>query len=225
VAERLRVVVARLLREGRASLEDLASEIKASPELVASMLEGFPVKIESGSVRVESKTNLLLEAWQRGFDPVELSLKAGWRDFEQLCAEVFERCGYRALLNVRVKSRGRFFELDVVAISRPWVLAVDCKRWRRLRSSHLKSAASMQRERCSALASALSSAQNLRAEVGGWSEAKVVPLVVNLYEGVVKVHDGVAIVPLNKLVAFLNEFESYTDDLLVLPVKLAEKLV
>jgi hypothetical protein len=30
---------------------------------------------------------------------------------------------------------------------------------------------------------------------------------------------------LNKLVAFLNEFESYTDDLLVLPVKLAEKLV
>lgn len=221
----MRVIVARLLKEGRASLEDLASEIKASPELVARMLEGFPVKIESGSVLVESKANLLLEAWRRGFDPVELSLKAGWRDFEQLCAEVFERCGYRALRNVRVKSRERFFELDVVAISRPWVLAVDCKRWRRLRSSHLKSAASMQRERCSALASALSSAQNLRAEVEGWSEAKVVPLVVNLYEGVVKVHDGVAIVPLNKLVAFLNEFESYTDDLLVLPVKLAEKLV
>ena len=225
MAERLRVVVARLLREGRASLEDLASEIKASPELVASMLEGFPVKIESGSVLVESKANLLLEAWKRGFDPVELALKAGWKDFEQLCAEVFERCGYRALLNVRVKFRGRSFELDVVAMRRPWVLAVDCKRWCRLRSSHLKSAASMQRERCGALASALSSAQNLRAEVGGWSVAKVVPLVVNLYEGVVKVHDGVAIVPLNKLVTFLNEFESYIDDLLVLPVKLAEKLV
>lgn len=224
VAERSRVVVARLLREGRASLEDLASEVKASPEFVLSLLESLPVKVEGGSVLVESKVDLLLEAWRRGLDPAELVLSAGWRDFEQLCAEVFERCGYRALLNVRVKSRGRSYELDVVAMRKPWVLTVDCKRWRRLRSGHLKNAASMQRARCSALANALAVTRNLRAEVKGWNEARVVPLVVNLYEGVTKVHDGVALVPLDKLVPFLNEFESYVDDLFVVSVKLAEKL-
>ena len=87
-----------------------------------------------------------------------------------------------------------------------------------MRSSSLKSAAVMQKERGRALASALS--QSLRAEVRGWTEAKVVPLVVNLHEGQLKVYEGVPVVPLSKLVSFLNEFELYEDELFVIPVKL-----
>ncbi|MCC6049321.1 MAG: restriction endonuclease [Thermofilum sp.] len=216
--ERVRIALARLLRDGSASLEELASEARTTPEHVVRLLEGFPVRVEGGRVLVESKADLLLEAWRRGVDPVEMALKSGWRDFERVCGGVFERCGYRVLLNVRVRSQGRLFELDVVAVRKPWVLAVDCKRWSRLRSSSLKSAAVMQKERGRALASALS--QSLRAEVRGWTEAKVVPLVVNLHEGQLKIYEGVPVVPLSKLVSFLNEFELYEDELFVIPVKL-----
>ena len=220
--ERLRIVLARLLRDGGVNLEELAGEVKLSPERVVQLLESFPVRVEGERVVVESKSDLLLEAWRRGVDPVEMALKAGWRDFERVCGGVFEKCGYRTLLNVRVRFQGKQFELDVVAMRKPWVLAADCKRWSRLRSSSLRSSAATQKERCRALASALN--QSLRAEVKGWAEARVVPLVVNLHEGQVKVYEGVPVVPLSKLVPFLNEFELYADELFVIPVKLAGAL-
>ncbi len=217
--ERLRIVLARLLRDGAANLEELANEARTSPERVAQLLDGFPVRVGSGKAVVERKADLIFEAWRRGLDPVEMALKAGWRDFERVCGEVFEKCGYRTLLNVRARFQGKLFELDVVAMQRPWVLTADCKRWSRLRSSSLKSAAALQKERCRALANALIG--DLRTEVGGWAEAKVIPLVVNLHEGRFKVYEGVPVVPLSKLVPFLNEFELYADELFVIAVKLA----
>lgn len=213
--------MARLLSEGRLSLSDLAREVMLPPESLRSLLEGLPVRVEGESVVVEDRLRLLLEAWARGFDPIELALKAGWRDFERLCADLFNKFGYKTLVNFRLKHQGRYFEVDVLALREPWILAADCKRWRRLRSSSLRRAALLQKKRCIALANAIPFNRELSAEVRGWRRARVVPFIVNLHESDSAIHEGVPVVPLNKLASFLNDFELYSDELFVINVELS----
>jgi len=211
--EGLYLALLRLVRDGRAKLEELEEASGLPAGALAELLEGMPLKLEGGEVVVEDVALLLMECWRRGVDPVRLALGAGWRDFEKLCAKVLEEAGYDVAANLRFRWRGRRYEVDVAAFKRPRVLAVDCKRWSRLRASLLKRAAEMQRMRADALASALRSTHSLAGRVAGWREVRVYPVIVSIHEGSLKVYEGVPLVPMLKLPGFLRELESYEDEL------------
>lgn len=213
--EGLYLALLKLVREGQAGLGELEEISSLGGDVLVKLLEGLPLRVEEGVVVVEDVAALLVECWRRGMDPVRLALGAGWRDFERLCARVLEEAGYEAVTNLRFKWRGRRYEIDVAAFRRPRVLAVDCKRWSRLRASSLKRAAEAQKARADALAGALRSTHSLAGRVAGWGEVRVYPVVVSIHEGGLRVYEGVPLVPMLKLPGFLREFEAYEEELYV----------
>ncbi len=217
--ERLRVLIASLIRRGRLEAREVEEGVGLPLQLAVELTRGLPVRLEGDSLVASDAVELILACWRRGFDPVELALRAGWREFERLCARVFEEHGFRALTNVRFSSGGALRELDVVALREPRILAVDCKLWRRARESALRRTVRAHKERCAAFAQAAPAIPRVAAEVARWRSARVVPAIVDLHEVSLKVFEGVPIVPLRKLSSFIEELEAYEGDLLAIPVE------
>lgn len=218
--ERFHALAVVLLRKRRVTLGELERLLKISSEMLDDVLSGLPVSLEGDEVVVVDAADLLLAFWKKGLDPVELALKAGWRDFERLCAKILDACGFETLLNVRLKAFGRIRELDVVALREPWLLAVDCKRWARRRESNLRVAARNHRSRCELLSREGAKMALLAAKVAKWREVRVIPVIVGVHEAIMRVFEGVPIVPLRKLPSFLNEFVSFEDELYVVKMML-----
>lgn len=210
-----------LIRRGRVGASEL-EELKLSPEGALELLEGLPVALHDGELVAEDRVSLLLSSWRRGFNPLNLALKVGWRDFEQLCARIVEESGYVVFTNLRFRGGRRVYEVDVVGLKRPRILLLDCKRWHRFRGGRVRRAAQMQLERCRALADILPIEQRLSPLLlkEGWDEARVIPVVISLHEGPFRVHESIPIVPLRLLCPFLYELESYEDEVSVIRVQL-----
>lgn len=137
----------------------------------------------------------------------EVLKKFGWKDFENLVADIFEENGFRVLRNYRFKTKKRY-EVDVVAIKPFVIFCVDCKKWKggRYKKSLIKSAAFKQEERVKEFSKILRSNPNFH-----FFRGKVIPLIVTwLEEGIIKENDTL-IIPLWKLNSFLINLEKYVD--------------
>lgn len=213
ITELVYIALAEIIKQKTVHLTYLEELTGLPGDLLVDLLNSLPIKFSEGQAIAADVADLLLACWKRGLDPVKLALKAGWRDFEILCAKALAEYGFKTLTNVRLRRGGRLFEIDVVAFNYPRILAVECKRWARLRPSGLKTAAKRQRQKCETLAWGLTSIRFLRGFIEGWDRAKIIPVLVNLHEGYVKIFEGVALVPLYKLEQFLNELPPYEDEL------------
>ncbi|MEM1508930.1 MAG: restriction endonuclease [Thermofilaceae archaeon] len=224
ITELVYLMLTEILKRKTVHLAYLEGCTGLTRDLLVDLLNGFPVRFNEDQVVVVDAADLLLACWKRGFDPVRLALKAEWKDFEILCAKALAEYGFRALTHVRLKREKRIFEIDVVAFNYPRILAVECKRWTRLRLGGLKTAARQQKLKCEILAKRLTSIHSLRGFTEGWDKAKIIPALVNLHEGDVKIFEGVALVPLYKLKCFLNELPSYEEELFNIHLTLSERV-
>ena len=176
------------------------------------LLRDVPVSFEGDSVAVTDAAELILACWGKGVDLVDLALKAGWKDFEQLCSKILEKVGFQTVTNVRFKVGGSLRELDVLAFREPKVLAIDCKKWVKRREGSLKSAARAHRERCTQLAKSLVELKEVKPIVSRWKEARLYPVVVDIHETETRIFEGVPIVPLRKLISFVNELDAFEEE-------------
>jgi hypothetical protein len=145
---------------------------------------------------------------QRGSSVEELTKELDWKDFEGLVSEIFSANGFRTFRNVRFTSNKRRFEVDVVALERPRIVAVDCKHWglRPGKNSQLRSAAMEQLRRAVELSSKIHELP--RMDVSQWGESNITPLIVTLHqEGIVE-SGGVLVVPVFRLNAFVDELRN-----------------
>ena len=121
---------------------------------------------------------------------------SAWQDFERLAAFIFEQNGYGVSVGI-VKTRGRKRrQYDVIAKKDGRTLLVECKQWSgsRYRLSALKTAAAKHRER----------AQFYTGVTG----TEAVPVIVVLVEEEIRVFNGIPLVPVHRLNAFIGELES-----------------
>jgi hypothetical protein len=156
------------------------------------------------------KTSLeeLLSMLRRG-TPLEEAMKdLEWKDFEGVVSDAFEANGFRTKRNLRFSHEKRRYEVDVVALERPRLVAVDCKHWgiRVGKGSALRAASLAQLNRAMNLGKKAHEIPGMG--VGGWGEATIVPCIVTLYEERVVEHGGVMVVPLAKLNSFIEELRS-----------------
>lgn len=119
-----------------------------------------------------------------------------WDEFEKLAALIMERNGFEVLLNYRIKRK----EIDVLAHNDRYLIGIDCKHWKRMSRSMLSRAAQMQKTR---VGLALESYSGLTG----------IAVIVTLYEiGDLQV-DGIPVVPINKLISFVNDLDGYVGQL------------
>ncbi|RPI39521.1 MAG: hypothetical protein EHM53_05400 [Methanoregulaceae archaeon] len=122
-----------------------------------------------------------------------------WQHFERLTAFIFEQNGFRVSVGtVKTLNRKRR-QYDVIARKNGRTFLVECKRWSgsRYRLAALKRAVVQHGERVQFY-------EEITAE-------DAVPVVVTLIEEEILVFEGVPLVPVHRLNAFISELESGAD--------------
>jgi Holliday junction resolvase-like predicted endonuclease len=128
-----------------------------------------------------------------------------WSGFETAVAEIFFENGFSVKRNLRFKT-GRRYEVDIIASRGAKVACVDCKEWREGRNKRggIERAARMQKERTDQLKKFVSKNPIAQSSLKIGLKANCVPIIVTLFDEVVKENDDVLIVPVWKLNSLLN---------------------
>ncbi len=214
----LKSVLRQLIEKGYVSPRDISLELSFPIEFILDILSSYPLKIRGDRIEGDV-TEFVVSAWQNGFNIVELALQLGWRELEKLCARIMNDAGYISFTNLRLKYRGRRYEIDIVAIKGGTILSIDCKRWIRARTPALKEAAHKQVERTEALAEKLHTLSYVMSKINA-DRVELYPLVISVHEPGINIYEGVPIVSLPRLRSFLSEFDSNKFLLLHFQVKI-----
>lgn len=122
-----------------------------------------------------------------------------WQHFERLAAYIFEKNEFATKVNtVKTLNRTRR-QYDVIAQRRDRTFLVECKKWAgsRYRLSALKRAVLQHKERTAFYETVM--------------QEDAVPVIVTLIEEEILVYEGVPLVPVLRLNAFISELDSHAD--------------
>jgi len=146
----------------------------------------------------EQLAGLALCAW--GEEIVKVSRYLTWRDFERFCSGILQARGYSVRQNIYLmKPRA---QIDVFAKSPRISLAVDCKHWSRSAGySDLSRLVAAQKSRAKRLHESLD-------RIGS-----IASVILVLIEEGARFVDGGAIVPVFALGDFLDNVDSFRDEL------------
>lgn len=152
------------------------------------------------------------ELLSRGKTLEEVMDSVNWKDFESGISEIFSENNFKTRRNFRFKTKRRY-EIDLIAVRGKNVFCIDCKGWSRGRHKTvaLKRAVENQEERINEFHKFLKANLIARKMIGVTNDAKIIPLVVTLYEESIIKHSSTWIVPSQKLNSFLNEFENFVE--------------
>jgi hypothetical protein len=134
------------------------------------------------------------------FDDLErVSAEVIWQNFERLTGFIFEKNDFSVTVNsVQTRNKKRR-QYDVIARHSDRTFLVECKKWagNRYRLSALKRAIVQHKERTAFYESI--------------TNEDAIPVLVTLIEEAIMVYEGVPLVPVHKLNAFINELDPHAD--------------
>lgn len=213
-----------------ASKQVIAREANVSVSVANNILGSFHEAglIEYDNEHIELSSNmrvrLAIHAINNGADVERVCKVLEWKEFENFAAQVFDKNGYVVKRNFRFKAAQRRWEIDVLAISEPIVVCVDCKRWRRgWGNSAITRVADAQAQRTEVLANSLHFMQQ-KMSLDNWSHATLFPVILSLFPGPVKFYNKVPAVPILQLQNFVDEFMGHKTELRYFNAKLGPKL-
>jgi Holliday junction resolvase-like predicted endonuclease len=165
------------------------------------------IRLEDGHVEIsaEQQLGLVIQAIHGGVD-VERACKAiGWQAFEDLVMAVLDANGVATRKHFRFQSHERRFEIDVLGLKEPVIFVIECKHWSQSwqRSATMK-IVEKQIQRTKALINAFQE-HRVRLGVDGWSDARLLPMVLTLSVTPFKTYKNVPVIPMFYLQTFIND--------------------
>jgi Holliday junction resolvase-like predicted endonuclease len=140
-----------------------------------------------------------------------------WQEFEEIAATALRNNNFTVTKNMRFKSSGRRWEIDVVGCKKPLVVCIDCKHYHHtITPSELKKIVDSQIDRAKAFADVLPNPK-LTLDCIQWDTAKFVPAVLSLLPSSFKFVFDVPIVPVLQLQDFLTQLPAYANTLKFIP--------
>lgn len=124
-----------------------------------------------------------------------VSVESVWQNFERLAAFIFEKNGFVVIVNTVKTGHKTKRQYDVIAKKGSRTFLVECKKWagNRYRLSALKGAVVKHKERT--------------LFYDRITKEAAIPVIVTLIEEHIRVFEGVPLVPVSKLNAFIQEWE------------------
>ena len=121
-----------------------------------------------------------------------------WQNFERLTGFIFEKNDFRVRVNTVKTYNKKRRQYDVIARKSDQTFLVECKKWagNRYRLSALKKAIEQHKERTSFYETV--------------TREYAIPVVVTFIEEEIRFYQGVPLVPIQKLNAFVGELDSLT---------------
>ena len=122
-----------------------------------------------------------------------------WQNFERLAAFIFEKNEFAVTVNTTKLLNRTRRQYDVIARKRDRTFLVECKKWAgsRYRLSALKRAVLQHKERAAFYETVM--------------HEDAVPVIVTHIEEEILVYEGVPLVPVHRLNAFIGELDSHPD--------------
>lgn len=137
-------------------------------------------------------------AIEAGLSPEVAARHLDWKDFEELCAFVLRIKGFAVTTDLRFRKPTA--QIDILARSSAFSIAVDCKHWARAKGGGALSEVVEKQRRRAAL---------VRARMPEVEPLAVV--VLSLAEERARFADGAAVVPIRTLGDFLDNFLSFAE--------------
>ncbi|UCC57861.1 MAG: hypothetical protein JSW14_05695 [Candidatus Bathyarchaeum sp.] len=216
VAERdVLISILKLTNNGPIAEEVVALDVNVPVPVTNEILRGLRelglIEGEEGIIEVSSnqRVKLAIHAINLGTDIERVCKVLEWIEFENFAATAFEANNFTVKRRFRFKKAGRRWEIDVLAFSKPYVVSVDCKRWRRgWGKSAIKKIVEAQALRTKVLTEALPSLQK-RLRLNGWTQAFLFPVILSLFPGPAKFFNNVPVVPILQLQNYLDELPGH----------------
>ena len=214
----VRLILRKVSAEKEISIRELADSLGISEGEVmeAAIVYGF--NVQENKIKVSDYEVLIFNLLKKGFSIEEILFYLGWKELESICAALLSLNSFKILKNLRFKSGGRRYEIDVVGIKGDKILLIDCKKWRRYPISGVLKAVEKQLERAIAFSKVLEKTQVAKF-VNFYNEALLIPMVVTL---TVDFKGSCPVVPVSMLKDFLDHFEDFLDNMEVVKVRISK---
>jgi len=133
-----------------------------------------------------------------------------WKEFEKLVSKILKKHDFDTHHNFRFKTNRRY-EIDIVAVKKKILLAIDCKKWGtgRHKKTGLKYAIKDQKERVKQLKKFLKNNSIAKSKFKISKKVKFIPLIITWFEEDLIEHENVFIIPAWKLNSFLLDLSEY----------------
>lgn len=126
-----------------------------------------------------------------------VSEEAVWQNFECLTGFIFEKNNFEVIINTVKTWNKKRRQYDVIARKSGQTFLIECKKWagNRYRLSALKGAIKQHKERTTFYTSI--------------TGEDAIPIIVTQIEEEIRLHEGVPIVPVQKLNSFISELDHH----------------
>jgi len=184
------------------SIGDLEQSVHQA--LLASFVRGEFVSVTDGSMSMGGRQRLMLaeKLIHGGADPKKVSRFLSWQEFEEFAADILHENGFSTRKHFVFKATAGRREIDVLAWSDTFILAIDCKHWRRgFSQGRMEQVAEAQVERVVALAH--SPELLYRVKVPHPMGRAIIPAILGLGEPRLRLAEGVPVVSVSKLLSFI----------------------
>lgn len=181
---------------------------EALGEALAQLSEEGLVTVRGDSLELsrDNRLGLAVKAIELGADFQTVSQSLGWLEFEELAAYVFEMNGYGVLRRFRFQADGRRWEMDVLALRRPYIVCAECKHWTKgIGNSTARGIIETHIEKTEVFSRRLPELSK-RIKAQGWGTATVVPIALTLSPTDMSIYRRVPSVSILALPSFLDEF-------------------
>jgi len=147
---------------------------------------------------------------QQGEEIEKIIGEIDWKEFEELVSKILKKHDFETHHNFRFKTKRRY-EIDIVAVKKKILLAIDCKQWGRGRykKTGLKYAIQDQKERVKQLKKFLKNNLIGKSKLKVSKGVKFLPLIITWFEEDLLEHENVFIVPIWKFNQFLLNQSEY----------------
>ncbi len=181
---------------------------EALGEALIQLSEEGLVTVRGDSLELsrDNRLGLAVKAIELGADFQTVSQSLGWLEFEELAAYVFEMNGYGVLRRFRFQADGRRWEMDVLALRRPYIVCAECKHWTKgIGNSTARGIIETHIEKTEVFSRRLPELSK-RIKAQGWGTATVVPVALTLSPTDMSIYRRVPSVSILALPSFLDEF-------------------
>jgi Holliday junction resolvase-like predicted endonuclease len=198
------------IEEKRVS-EEARLPIKCTHATLKELAKTELITLQNSIIELTSEQRVLLaiKAIELGLDYEEACRYLGWREFENFTVLALEASGFATRKHLRFKCLDKWYEIDVLGMRRPLILAVDCKHWKHgWRESAMIKIVNTQLHRVEALATIL---EKLKENLGikNWRRAELLPVILTLTEAPFRLYREVPVVPIFRFKSFIYELPEF----------------
>ncbi|MBS7644271.1 hypothetical protein KEJ26_06845 [Candidatus Bathyarchaeota archaeon] len=197
--------------EERRLSEEARLPIKCTRAMLEELVKTELITLQNSIIALtsEQRVFLVVEAIKLGLDFEEACHYLGWREFENFTLLALEANGYTTRKHLRFKCLEKWYEIDVLGMRQPLILAIDCKHWKHgWQESAIIKIVDAQIHRVEALATTFKSLKETLG-IKTWRRAQLLPVILTLTEAPFRLYHGVPVVPIFRFKSFICELPDF----------------